>query len=102
MRLIVMFDLPTQTSADRRNYRHFRKFLIKNGYSMMQFSLYSNIGLNRSDLNYQVKLFTDDAPPVGYVAVLVVTESQYANINLLVVEQKRSIQEQTTMRFVVL
>jgi len=97
-----MFDLPTQTSADRRNYRHFRKFLIKNGYSMMQFSVYSKIVLNRSVLNYQMKLLKENAPPDGYVEALVVTESQYANINIIVGEQKRSNQEHTTKRFVVL
>ena len=35
MRIIVMFDLPTQTVKDMRTYRNFRKFLIKNGFFMM-------------------------------------------------------------------
>ena len=36
MRVIVMFDLPVATASDRREYTHFRKYLIKNGFLMMQ------------------------------------------------------------------
>ena len=32
MRMLVFFDLPTETSSDRRNYRRFRRFLVKNGF----------------------------------------------------------------------
>lgn len=51
MRLIVMFDLPTLTVEDMRSYRDFRKFLIKNGFMMMQESVYSKIALNQSMAN---------------------------------------------------
>ena len=40
MRILVMFDLPTETSEERRDYRKFRKNLIKNGFIMMQESVY--------------------------------------------------------------
>ena len=40
MRVLVMFDLPTETSLQRKNYRKFRKTLIKNGFIMMQESVY--------------------------------------------------------------
>jgi len=40
MRIIVFFDLPTITGEDRRNYRNFRKCLIKNGFIMLQESVY--------------------------------------------------------------
>lgn len=102
MRLIVMFDLPTKTSADRRNYRNFRKFLIKNGYSMMQYSIYSKIILNHSVLNYQKVNLQQHAPPQGYVETLIITENQYANIEIIVGEEERSKQEDSTKRMIVL
>ena len=40
MRMIVFFDLPTLTNEDKRNYRKFRKVLIKNGFIMLQESVY--------------------------------------------------------------
>lgn len=100
MRLIVMFDLPTTTSRDRRNYRLFRKFLIENGYCMMQYSVYSKIVLNRSALNLQKKKLQQHAPPNGYVDLLVVTEKQFTNIETIVGESKRTVQEHSTKRMI--
>lgn len=95
-----MFDLPVETSSDQRNYRRFRKFLIENGYCMMQYSIYSKIVLNRSVLLYQKDLIRKNAPPNGYVELLVVTEHQYANIEIIVNEDKRSNQEHSIERMI--
>ena len=43
MRLFVMFDLPTNTAEDRKNAAKFRKFLINDGYYMMQYSIYVRV-----------------------------------------------------------
>src|SRR5690625_351449 len=102
MRLIIMFDLPTETSTDRRNYRRFRKFLIENGYSMMQYSIYSKIILNRSVLNFQKVKLEQNAPQKGYVDTLIVTENQFVNIETIVGDKRRSDQENTTKRMIVL
>lgn len=40
MRMFIFFDLPVITTENRRNYARFRKFLIKNGFIMMQESVY--------------------------------------------------------------
>ena len=55
MRLLVFFDLPTITSLDKKEYRQFRKFLIKDGFIMMQESVYSKLALNQSVLNSEMK-----------------------------------------------
>lgn len=38
MRMLVLFDLPTGSKKERKSYAEFRKFLIKDGYHMEQFS----------------------------------------------------------------
>lgn len=43
MRLIVMFDVPMDTSDQRRAYRHFHKALIREGFLMMQYSTYVRV-----------------------------------------------------------
>ena len=43
MRVIVFFDLPTETTEDKANYRQFRKALIRNGFLMMQESVYCRL-----------------------------------------------------------
>lgn len=97
-----MFDLPTETSTHRRNYRKFRKFLIQNGYSMMQYSIYTKIILNRPVLNYQKKKLQQNVPPEGYVDTLIVTEKQFVNMEMFGGDGKRSDQENSTKRMIVL
>lgn len=41
-----MFDLPVETEKQRRAYRVFRKYLVQNGFMMMQKSIYTKIALN--------------------------------------------------------
>ena len=55
MRLVVMFDLPVTTTADKRNYRKFRKFLIKSGYMMLQESIYCKIAQNSQAADWMVE-----------------------------------------------
>ena len=80
MRLLVFFDLPVSTATDRKNYRKFRKFLIENGYLMVQYSIYAKIILNHSVLSYQKKKIVDQIPKKGTVDLLLVTEKQYAGM----------------------
>lgn len=51
MRVIVFFDLPTDTAKDRRNYNKFRRNLINDGFIMLQESVYSKLALNGSIAN---------------------------------------------------
>lgn len=46
MRLLIFFDLPVETSKDRKEYTRFHKFLIKSGFIMMQKSVYSKLVIN--------------------------------------------------------
>lgn len=69
---------------------------------MMQYSIYTKIILNRPVLNYQKKKLQQNAPPKGYVDTLVVTENQFVNIETIVSDRKRSDQENSTKRMIVL
>lgn len=84
MRLIVFFDLPMVTKAEKKAYVQFRRFLLNDGYDMIQFSVYGRI-LNGKDAEtkHQARL-ADNLPPEGSVRCMTVTEKQYAGIKLLV------------------
>lgn len=79
MRIVVFFDLPTITDKDRREYRHFRKFLIKNGFFMMQESVYTRMVLNQSVERSIIDLLKKNKPAAGLVQAMVVTEKQFAS-----------------------
>ena len=84
MRIMVMFDLPVVTKSDRRAYTLFRRFLLNDGYDMIQFSVYGRI-LNGADAEEKhMKRLVTNLPPEGSVRVLTVTEKQYASMKLLV------------------
>ena len=87
MRVIVLFDLPTVTSMDRRRYRYFRKFLINEGFVMMQESVYTKICINRHAVKQVEAIIRKNKPFRGMVQVLTVTERQFAEMEMVVGEQ---------------
>lgn len=83
MRMIVFFDLPMVTHRELVEYRNFRKFLIKNGFIMMQQSVYSKLVINRNSLLLVKKKVKDNLPKGGNIQLLEITEKQYASIEYL-------------------
>lgn len=77
MRVIVFFDLPTLTSENRREYTRFRKFLIKNGFLMLQESVYTKMALNQTAAMSVVESVRKNKPLEGLVQMMTVTEKQY-------------------------
>ena len=86
MRVIVMFDLPVLTSAQRREYTRFRKFLLKSGFVMQQESIYSKLALNTSIALRIEDNVRKNKPSEGLVQMLTITEKQYGRMELLVGE----------------
>ena len=91
MRVIVFFDLPVQTSAERREYAQFRKHLIKSGFMMVQESVYSKLALNMTAAAAIMQNVRLQKPPQGLVQMLVVTEKQYARMEYVVGEKQSEI-----------
>lgn len=80
MRLLVFFDLPIETAAQRRNYRLFRKFLLKDGYLQLQKSVYVKLVVNDGMAGAAIARLRKNRPPSGLVQVLRVTETEYATM----------------------
>lgn len=101
MRMMVFFDLPTVTGEDRRNYRVFRKALVKNGFIMLQESVYCRLMTSPSMENSLRKVVYDYKPPRGIVQILLVTEKQFNKIEFVVGEHISDIID-TEERLVIL
>ena len=93
MRAIVMFDLPTDTSMQRRHYRQFRKFLINEGFVMMQESIYFKICLNIHAVSQVEANLRKHKPPEGLVQFIAVTERQFSGMKFLVGESNNTYLE---------
>lgn len=83
MRLILFFDLPVETSAQRKSYRKFRKFLLSEGYLQVQESVYAKLVLNDGLANAAVNRVRKHRPSQGLVQILRVTETQYATMDYI-------------------
>ena len=102
MRLIVFFDLPVATTAQRKNYRLFRKFLIKEGYLMLQESVYAKLAINDGAASAAIMRLRKHRPPQGLVQVLKVTEKQFATMTYITGNREAYDDIDTMVEFVVL
>ena len=101
MRVVVFFDLPTETAEERRDYRRFRAALLKNGFFMMQESVYSKIILNNTAANVIKETVRKLKTGKGLIQMLTVTERQFENMEF-VLGKKQSTVVDTAERLVVL
>jgi CRISPR-associated protein Cas2 len=83
MRIIVMFDLPTETPLHRHNYGKFRRYLIKSGFMMLQESIYVKLALNQNIANAIVDNIKKNRPPEGLVQILSITEKQFSKMEII-------------------
>lgn len=84
MRMMVMFDLPTKTRAEKRAYTVFRRFLLNDGYDMIQYSIYGRVLQSGDSEAKHFNRLIASLPPEGSVRSLTVTEKQFASMKLLV------------------
>ena len=96
-----MFDLPVGTSAERREYSVFRKYLIKSGFCMMQESIYCKMAVNSTMADTIVNNIRKNKPKYGLVQVLRITEKQFASMEFIVGQSKMDVLD-TTERIVIL
>lgn len=80
MWLFVFFDLPTETKKDRSNASRFRTNLLKDGFSMMQYSVYVRHCASSESADVHEKRIHALLPPLGKVSVLRITDKQFGNI----------------------
>lgn len=78
-----MYDLPVISEKDKKIYGKFRRFLLNDGYIMMQYSVYSRICKNHDDIIKHINRIRKNTPEKGNVRLIQVTENQYNNMLLL-------------------
>ena len=82
MWIMVMYDLPTETKTDRKQAAKFRKDMLKDGFSMFQFSMYLRHCPSRENADVHVKRVKKLLPPKGHVGMLVITDKQFGMMEI--------------------
>ena len=95
MRLMLFFDLPMLTDKDRREYNRFHKFLLRNGFIMMQKSVYTKLVINNViSLAVKQRVY-NNLPADGIVELLEITENQFSRIEYLVGNAQQEVVDST-------
>ena len=83
MRMLVFFDLPVTTKKERKEATQFRNFLLKDGYHMIQFSVYARVCNGTDAVEKHRQRIKQRLPDNGSIRLLVITEKQYESIEIL-------------------
>ncbi len=77
MWVLAMFDLPTDSERARKDYTHFRKSLLKDGFTMLQYSVYIRHCASEENAAVHFERVKNALPPDGEVRVMMITDKQY-------------------------
>ena len=84
MWVMVMFDLPSATGADRRRYVRFRKELLRQGFEMRQKSVYLRWEETAARADVTCNLITRISPAEGRVTAMKLTSRAMSSARTLV------------------
>ncbi len=82
MWLIAMFDLPMDTKQARRQYAEFRKLLLEDGFTRMQYSVYGRHCASEENAEVHQQRIERRLPPDGEVRILAVTDRQFERMRI--------------------
>lgn len=82
MWLFVFFDLPTETRKERKTASAFRNSLLKDGFSMFQYSIYLRSCNSRENANVHEKRIKEILPQYGKIGILRITDKQFGMMKL--------------------
>ena len=79
---LAMFDLPTDTKKARRDYTLFRKNLLKDGFTMIQYSVYVRHCASEENADVHYRRVQNFLPPDGEVRLLTITDKQFERMQI--------------------
>ena len=82
MWIYVFFDLPTNTKQQRKVAGDFRKFLLKDGFDMFQYSIYIRHCSSRENAKVHERRVKRNLPKLGKVSILTVTDRQFGMMEI--------------------
>ena len=97
---MVFFDLPTETAKERKVAARFRKDIMRDGFTMFQFSIYIRHCSSRENMDVHVKRVKRLLPGKGHVGILTVTDKQFDTMEIFYgrkIEEKVPIAQQLEM-----
>jgi CRISPR-associated protein Cas2 len=82
MWVMVLFDLPTETATERKIYARFRKNIMRDGFTMFQFSIYLRHCSSRENADVHIKRVKSLLPEKGHIGIMCVTDKQFGMMEI--------------------
>lgn len=82
MWVLAMFDLPVDTKAARREYARFRKKLLQDGFTLLQYSVYIRHCASEENAEVHAQRVENALPADGEVRVLSITDKQFERMQV--------------------
>ena len=88
MWVLVLFYLPTATKKEKTAYTDFRKKLIRDGFTMFQFSIYLRHCSSRENSEVHIQRVKNSLPEFGNIGILCITDKQFGDIEIFFARNK--------------
>jgi CRISPR-associated protein Cas2 len=97
MWVLVLFDLPTDSKKDRKEYALFRKKLLSDGFTMFQFSIYLRHCPSAENADVHIERVKRWMPPFGKIGILRITDKQFGDMQIFesrhIMERDQPVQQ---------
>lgn len=93
MWLFALFDLPVDTKQAKREYVHFRKLLIREGFAQLQYSVYARYCPSDESAETYRRHVRAELPPDGQVRLLGVTDRQFGKMEVFYGEDRVPVED---------
>jgi CRISPR-associated protein Cas2 len=93
MWMLAMFDLPVETKENRRHYTRFRNALMKDGFMMLQYSVYARYVVSEEAAEAHRKIVRSVIPPLGQVRLVALTDHQFGKMEVFYGRKPREPEE---------
>lgn len=93
MWVFAMFDLPVDSKDARRQYTRFRKVLLKQGFMMLQYSVYARYVRSEEAEQVYRRVVRASLPPEGQVRLISVTDRQFGKMDIFFGKSRRSVED---------
>jgi len=94
--ILVLFDLPSSSRTERRQYTRFRKFLLDDSFGMMQYSVYMRHCSSDENAAVHIKRVKLGLPLEGEVRIVKITDLQFAKIEVYYGKRRRPVEQAPT------
>ncbi len=84
MWIMVFFDLPTETKRERKEHALFRKNLMRDGFTMFQFSIYIRHCASRENMQVHINRIKKLLPDKGKVGIIGITDKQFGEMEIFI------------------